>query len=76
MICEHKVSQRQALKAISLPQSTVRYQKKQRKDEDVIKELHALVDKHPAIDFGSVTTGRAEKALCGTTSAFTGCIQH
>jgi putative transposase len=51
MISEHKVSQRQALKAVSLPQSTVRYQKKPRKDEAVIIALQQLVDKHPAIGF-------------------------
>jgi putative transposase len=51
MIREHKVSQRQALKAVSLPQSTIRYQKKPRKDEELITALQQLVDKHPAIGF-------------------------
>jgi len=51
MMSEHKVSQRQALKAVSLPQSSARYQKKPKEDEPIIEELQALVDKHPAIGF-------------------------
>lgn len=51
MIREHKVSQRQALKALSLPQSTMRYRRKPKQDEEGISELQALVEKHPAIGF-------------------------
>lgn len=51
MIREHKVSQRQALKAVSLPQSTIRYKRRSRQDEEVISELQTLVEKHPAIGF-------------------------
>lgn len=51
MIREHKVSQRQALKAISLPQSTMRYKRRSKQDEEVVSELQTLVEKHPAIGF-------------------------
>lgn len=51
MIKEHKVSQRQAVKAVSLPQSTIRYKRKLKQDEEIIKELQALVEKHPSIGF-------------------------
>jgi putative transposase len=52
MIQEHKVSQRQALKAVSLPQSTFRYKPKQKPQDSCIEaELQRLVDKHPSIGF-------------------------
>jgi putative transposase len=51
MITKHKISQRQACKAISLPQSTGRYQPKEKQDGEVINELQSLVDKHPTIGF-------------------------
>jgi putative transposase len=51
MIQEHKVSQRQATRALSLPQSTIRYKAKPKRDEQIIQELQQLVDKHPAIGF-------------------------
>jgi len=51
MVREHGVSQRQAAKAVSLPQSTVRYKPRPRKDEEVISQLQELVEKHPSIGF-------------------------
>ncbi len=49
---EHKVSQRQALTAVSLPQSTFRYKPKQKPEDAAIEaELQKLVYKHPSIDF-------------------------
>jgi putative transposase len=52
MIREHKVSQRSALKTVSLPQSTFRYKPKQKPQDAVVEEeLQQLVDKHPAIGF-------------------------
>jgi putative transposase len=51
MVTHHKVSHRQACKAVHLSSSTHRYQKKVGKDEPVISQLHQLVEKHPAIGF-------------------------
>jgi putative transposase len=51
MIVVHRISQRQACKAVSLPQSTVRYKHKPRNDDAVIQELQQLIEKHPAIGF-------------------------
>lgn len=51
MIEEHKVSQRQACRALQVPRSTVQYQPKPKNDEKVIALLQELVDKHPAIGF-------------------------
>ena len=51
MVSVHKVSQRQALKAVSLPQSTSRYKRKPKQDDELISELQQLVEKHPAIGF-------------------------
>ena len=51
MITVHKISQRQACKAVSLPQSTIRYKHKPKNDNDVIQELQQLIEKHPAIGF-------------------------
>jgi putative transposase len=51
MIKEHKVSQRQATKAVRLSQSTIRYKRKPKQDAEVIEELQQLVEKHPSIGF-------------------------
>ena len=51
MTSVHKVSQRQATKAVHLSQSTIRYKRKRKQDEEVINELQALVEKHPTIGF-------------------------
>lgn len=51
MVREHRISQRQAAKAISLPQSTIRYKPKIKNDDVVILELQQLIEKHPAIGF-------------------------
>jgi len=51
MVTEHNVSQRQASKAVSLPQSSGRYKPVIKKDGELIDELHLLVDKHPSIGF-------------------------
>ncbi len=49
MVTTHKISQRQACKAIRLPQSSSRYKHKPKKDDALISELQLLVDKHPSI---------------------------
>lgn len=51
MITTHKISQRQACKAVSLPQSSSRYKYKPKNDDQLIGELQLLVDKHPSIGF-------------------------
>lgn len=51
MIKEHQISQRQACKAVSLSQSTVRYKSVPNKDEEVINALQLLIEKHPSIGF-------------------------
>ncbi len=51
MVTTHKISQRQACKAVSLPQSSSRYKHKLKKDNELISELQLLVDKHPSIGF-------------------------
>jgi putative transposase len=51
MITEHKVSHRQACKAVHISSSTQRYKKKQRKDDILITLLQELVEKYPAIGF-------------------------
>lgn len=51
MIQEHRVSQRQAYKAVSLPRSTGAYKQKQKMDDPVIDELNKLVEKRPSIGF-------------------------
>src|SRR5205085_7523007 len=47
----HQISQRQACKAVSLSQSTVRYKPVANKDEEVINALQLLIEKHPSIGF-------------------------
>lgn len=51
MIDHHCVSQRQACQAVSLPRSSFAYQPKKKNDEEVIKQLRTLTDKHPSIGF-------------------------
>lgn len=51
IVREHNISQRQAAKAVGLPQSTLRYKHKPRNDEAVIQELQQLIEKHPSIGF-------------------------
>lgn len=51
MIQEHKISKRQACKAISLPLSTSAYRLKPKNDDAVIEQLNMLVDKHVNIGF-------------------------
>ena len=51
MTTVHKISQRQAAKAVSLPQSTLRYKHKLKNDDAVIGELQQLIEKHPSIGF-------------------------
>ena len=51
MIKEHRVSCRQACKAVNLPRSTFNYKPKLKDDTQVIEQLNHLVDKHPAIGF-------------------------
>ncbi len=51
MVTKHKISQRQACKAVSLPQSSSRYKRRPKKYDALISELRLLVDKHPSIGF-------------------------
>jgi putative transposase len=51
MIKVHKISQRQAFKAVGLAQSTARYKPRPKQDGPVISELQELVEKHPSIGF-------------------------
>lgn len=51
MIAEHKVSHRQACKAVHISSSTQRYKKKNWKDEPLITLLQDLVERYPAIGF-------------------------
>ena len=51
LIKEHRISQRQAFKAVGLPQSTARYKPNPKNDGPVIDQLQELVDKHPSIGF-------------------------
>ncbi len=51
MITTHKISQRQACKAVSLLQSSSRYKHKPKNDGSLISELQLLIDKHPSIGF-------------------------
>lgn len=45
------MSVRQACKIISLPRSTVCYQRRQKDDSSLIEALYELIDKHPTIGF-------------------------
>lgn len=49
MMAEHQISQRQACKAVSLPQSTIRYKSVPINDDEVINELRSLIEKYPSI---------------------------
>jgi len=51
MIKEHAVSCRQACKLLNLPRSTFNYKPKLKDDGELIDQLKAMVDKHPAIGF-------------------------
>lgn len=51
MVKEHKVSQRQACKAVSLSQSSVRYKPVLSNDAELIEALQSLIEKHPSIGF-------------------------
>jgi len=51
MVAEHQISQRQACKAVSLPQSTIRYKPVPNNDDEVINELRSLIEKYPSIGF-------------------------
>lgn len=51
MVEEHRLSERQACKTLSLPRSSYRYRHKVKHDEPVITELNHLIDKHPSIGF-------------------------
>ena len=47
----HGVSIRQGCKAVGLPESTYRYQRRPKADEPIIEALTALVERHPSIGF-------------------------
>lgn len=74
MFTHHKVSHRQACKAVHLSSSTHRYQKKVGKDEPVVSQLQQLVESILPLAFGSATTVSAGWVGYGITSGFIGCI--
>lgn len=51
MVGEHQISQRQACKVVSLPQSTTWYKPVPNNDDEVINELRSLIEKPPSIVF-------------------------
>lgn len=51
MINVHGLSSRQACKVLNLPRSTYQYKPKIKDDSELIDQLKAMVDKHPAIGF-------------------------
>lgn len=51
MINVHGLSSRQACKVLNLPRSTYQYKPKIKDDGELIDQLKAMVDKHPAIGF-------------------------
>jgi putative transposase len=51
MIAKHRVSHRQACKAVQISSSTQRYKKKKGKNEPLIMLLQDLVERYPAIGF-------------------------
>ena len=51
MIEQYGISQRQACKAVRLPRSTGRYERKPKADEAVIDALNSIVAKRPSIGF-------------------------
>ncbi|MFN5646813.1 MAG: IS3 family transposase, partial [Sphingobacteriales bacterium] len=51
MITEHRVSRRQACKAVRISSSPQRYKKKKGKVEPLIVLLQDLVERYPAIGF-------------------------
>jgi len=65
MVQEHSISQRQAARAVSLPQSTLRYKHKLKNDDEVIKHLQELVEKHPSIGFWQCYYRIRRKGLLG-----------
>jgi len=75
MVTTHKISQRQACKAVSLPQSSSRYKRKPKKDDAVIGELQVLVDKHPSIGFWQSYYRIRRKDLTGITTPLQSCTQ-
>lgn len=51
MINEHGVSKRQACNTTQVPRSSYEYQRKEKHDDPVIRELTHLTEKHPSIGF-------------------------
>ena len=51
MITGHRISQRQACKAVSIPRTTRQYKPVPKADDEVIEQLHAVIEKHPSIGF-------------------------
>lgn len=51
MVTEKKLSVRQACSIVSLPRSSVCYQRRKKDDSSLIEALGELVDKHPTIGF-------------------------
>lgn len=51
LVEQHRLSERQACKAVQLSRTTYQYQMKQKDDSLIIEELNQLVEKHPAIGF-------------------------
>ncbi|WP_419800893.1 DDE-type integrase/transposase/recombinase [Mucilaginibacter sp.] len=51
MISEHRISQRQASKAVGIARTSMQYQRKAKSDAGVIEQLRTLTEKHPTIGF-------------------------
>ena len=51
MRATHGVSTRHDRKAVDLPESSHRYERRQKADEPMIEALTALVERHPLISF-------------------------
>jgi putative transposase len=51
MITEHKVSERQACRALNVPRSSYQFEPKAKNDTPIINELQTLTTRHPAIGF-------------------------
>lgn len=51
MITRHAISHRQACASLSIARTTIQYIRQPKADEEVIRELQDLADKHPSIGF-------------------------
>ena len=51
LVHHHHISERQACQAVNIPRTTYQYQHKSKDDNQIIKLLGELVEKHPSIGF-------------------------